>query len=877
MRPSSWRRRAALVTAASIALVVPIAAQNTTAGTPGMLGPAEIHDVRNAPDVPQPPGAVSATPELPGHRLPPVPEGPVNGMPQPQSPPIAGVTGGSGPGAPCDVDYFVNRPVTPGGAARATVCEPSVACNNDTVLHTGNWYAALSRDSGQSWQYVNPATTFPSVDGGFCCDQRAIYVPAHDMTVWYLQYSYSATTQRGSVRIAISPSRNALASGAWHSWVFSPANFGFGAGHWLDFPDVAYGNAHLYCASNLFDAAGNYVNSIVWRMQLPDLDDAGTVAFRTWTRSAASPIGGGASYRFAQGGTGTVYFASHNSTSSIRLFRAVETSTSLAWNDRAVSSWSGGSFVAIAPNGTNWAARSDSRIQSGYSTSTEYGFMWNVGRRPANGRPQPYVRVIRARVSDNVVFDQQDLFNSTWAFLYPALAVNALGEPAYTCAVGTADGATNGLHPTNFFRIVNVASCLHNFSGGSISVPFQGTHSPSQPLWGDYFTVQRHPTYPNTFVGTGMTQVGGSANGNQQPRYVWFGRESQTPNLAAVTVRHNILPVPTIPITSTYTDITGAKDASTPFTHQYPNFGRYEFTAPAQVTGAGNTYVFRHWRYRTTTSGTWIDQPDGQRTLSIENIGNSDDEAEPIYILETTFTIDDRNVGGGVPITVGTTDLDGNKNGVTRFTRRYEFSLSGYTFTAPATFGTRPFRRWYVGGVAMPIGQLTVTAGPIASAVTLEAEYCSHTIGVYMLYGDGCVGSNGFTPVHFSASDPEIGTTVDHRVTLFFGSTSAAMFLGFSKTLWNGLPLPLSLGFIGADPSCSILAEGFAILPMTTSAAGNGGKNVTIPNNPSLIGMHVYTQVVGIDPFVSAPLKLVTSNGLDMLVGGSSLGGLRCP
>lgn len=39
-----------------------------------------------------------------------------------------------------------------------------------------------------AWTHVNPDTRFPNIDGGFCCDQRTLYVPSHDITFWVLLY-----------------------------------------------------------------------------------------------------------------------------------------------------------------------------------------------------------------------------------------------------------------------------------------------------------------------------------------------------------------------------------------------------------------------------------------------------------------------------------------------------------------------------------------------------------------------------------------------------------------------------------------------------------------------------------------------------------------
>ena len=175
--------------------------------------------------------------------------------------------------------------------------------------------------------------------------------------------------------------------------------------------------------------------------------------------------------------------------------------------------------------------------------------------------------------------------------------------------------------------------------------------------------------------------------------------------------------------------------------------------------------------------------------------------------------------------------------------------------------GGHACRRWHVNGSAQAIGQLGVIITPTLGAYTVEAEYCDHAAGGYSTYGVGCTGSNGLVPSHGSASAPEIGQLVTHQVTDLRAFAPAVMFLGFSKTTWNGLPLPLSLGLIGADPACNVLAGGFLQLPMPVDGAGSGSLTFRVTGSASAIGMHTFTQVIAADLFLPHPVPLVVSNG----------------
>jgi hypothetical protein len=46
--------------------------------------------------------------------------------------------------------------------------------------------------------------------------------------------------------------------------------------------------------------------------------------------------------------------------------------------------------------------------------------------------------------------------------------------------------------------------------------------------WGDYFSTRVSVPYSNTWVGTGFV-VNGAGGANPDPRYLWFGRERDTP------------------------------------------------------------------------------------------------------------------------------------------------------------------------------------------------------------------------------------------------------------------------------------------------------------------------------------------------------------
>jgi hypothetical protein len=295
----------------------------------------------------------------------------------------------------------------------------------------------------------------------------------------------------------------------------------------MDFPDIAYSNGFLFAASNMFNAAGFFTDAVVWRMPLTELA-AGAALPYSYSRSATG-LAGGASYRLTQNAAATMYFAEHRSTTLTRAYRWPDASGTISWTDITVPDWSSTTgYVATAPNGINWAGRADGRITGAYYKTGEYGFMWHCG--PRAGRDQVYVRTIRIASATNTLTATQDTWSATYQFMYPAACVNNAGDIG--CATAMANSTT--VHPTTGYFIVD--ACEPSFAGQSLGW-FTGNSSPtSSSRWGDYFSLQRHPNNGATFIATGMTCRDGGTNGDSEPHFVWFGRESETSTYVNLSV-----------------------------------------------------------------------------------------------------------------------------------------------------------------------------------------------------------------------------------------------------------------------------------------------------------------------------------------------------
>src|ERR1035441_6761161 len=157
-------------------------------GTTRKLPPKQApeHSVPTYKDVPE-----TARPERrpgPRKRFPQVPPGPdhPDDSPSPAVPPRKQALAAAATPALAGIKVLTNVELSAVSSSPMTssIGEPSVACNGDVVFYAGNWYAAMSTDGANSFEYVNPYKSFPDPPGmRFCCDQVVHYIPSIDMFV----------------------------------------------------------------------------------------------------------------------------------------------------------------------------------------------------------------------------------------------------------------------------------------------------------------------------------------------------------------------------------------------------------------------------------------------------------------------------------------------------------------------------------------------------------------------------------------------------------------------------------------------------------------------------------------------------------------------
>lgn len=422
------------------------------------------------------------------------------------------------PAAPGTMTYFRATAHGPYATGTSTVAETHTGAAGPVVFMTGNWFASFSTNNGSSFSFVNPYNTFGSLDGGFCCDQTVIYDRTRDQMIWQLQYSYSSTTGKNSYVTAFAPAASVQTSGwCWYDW--SPSDFGLGSGLWLDYPNVALSNNYVWYTANVYNAADVWQRTIIWRVPLSSAASCSSVTFDYLVVSDRF------NFSVTQGATTTMYWASHNNTSSMRVYRWAENSSTIYWDDVSITTWPRTlPYSCPGPDGLNWCGRgpNDGRIQTGWVANGVIGFMWNASA--GGGYPRPHVRVVRLNESNRALLNEPVLWHSDFAWQFPAIGVNDRGHIA-----GSAYWGGGTAYPTMNVLIAD------DFSSGP--PPWENHYVVASAKgagnWGDWYSTRRHGASGNTWVTSGQALL---ANNSVQSWYVWFGRERDNPIVTAPTV-----------------------------------------------------------------------------------------------------------------------------------------------------------------------------------------------------------------------------------------------------------------------------------------------------------------------------------------------------
>jgi hypothetical protein len=232
--------------------------------------------------------------------------------------------------------------------------------------------------------------------------------------------------------------------------------------------------------------------------------------------------------------------------------------------------------VATSPDGTNWAARADSRILGSWVAGGLIGFMFHA--KQDSSFPYPYTIVTRFNQSTRAFVDRSVIFNNSYAWLYPSVSVNAAGNLAGIIYFGggtiypdaaawISDDVQPAFQPLNSYGLA-----------GSNAGPLSNA-------WGDYFTARQHQIDTNTWVAGAYYLNNGGNDFNVVQRFSWFGRARDF-----TTVQVN---VQTNPAGLSFT-VDGTTFTS-PQVFNWTVSTAHTISTSSPQTGMGTQYVWSSW------------------------------------------------------------------------------------------------------------------------------------------------------------------------------------------------------------------------------------------------------------------------------------------
>ncbi len=433
-----------------------------------------------------------------------------------------------------DLALVTNTELTQPGQQQlaSSVDEPSLACNDQVVMYTGNWYAARSADAGQTFQFIDPFTAFPDPPNlGFCCDQVVNYIASIDTFVWLMQYGPKSGPEADNIqRLAFAKTADVVA-GRWRLFDLTTDILGV-SGQFLDFPDLAISAQFLYVTTNVFTPSGQSAGAAVVRIPIAEID-GGQPSAEPFLSTDLNSI------RVAQNCGDTAFFATHVDTSTLRVFSWDANQSTPTSTDVGVARWIfGQGYQSRTPDGERWLDRIDPRITGAALAGSELWFAWSVDRG-SNQRPKPFVQIARIDATNLTLLENINIFDPNAAIAYGALSSNANGEVGISYMIGGEQQ-----FPAHMTGILTGTR--------KDMLAASGERGPLDAQWGDYLTLRpvfRNGKMQNLFAATGytMTGAGDGSNRDATPRFVVFGRTSDA---GTVTGPGPVIgPTPPVPVT----------------------------------------------------------------------------------------------------------------------------------------------------------------------------------------------------------------------------------------------------------------------------------------------------------------------------------------
>lgn len=210
----------------------------------------------------------------------------------------------------------------------------------------------------------------------------------------------------------------------------------------------------------------------------------------------------------AQHGGDSALWAAHLTGGRVRIYSWPDSSATASQHDVLIYGWSRADYSSLDPDGRQWLAPQDGRIdaatrRSGAGSpggrSREVWFAWTAGRDARF--PQPWVNVLRIDASDFSRIGELPIWNPSYVFAYPSLTVNGDNEVGIAAAWG---GAGVNYGNTAVGILGDFVLWITGTSDMSAQVRvMRGMELRTEPVFGDYLTVRTHA--PDNFLYSGFT------------------------------------------------------------------------------------------------------------------------------------------------------------------------------------------------------------------------------------------------------------------------------------------------------------------------------------------------------------------------------------
>ncbi len=459
--------------------------------------------------------------------LPPIPTSTLGGEPQPTNPatevqPLT-LASGTQSGGVRTLDtsnptvFLKNTHLGNQVSFNGSPPDMSGASSDNLVFLSGNTFGAYATDGGNTFTSLDITKIFPSAptadSGGLCCDQVVQYVPKIDRFVWLIQDWPNTAGNSNKVRLAAaSPAEIINSKGTlWTYWNLTSATFKLGT--WMDYPDLCVGKNFLYLSVN---AVGK--GRLVVRIPLSQIQNRQTVNMNY----IVTPKGGSVT----QNTDDEAFWASNNTNRQMRIYSWKEASGQVFQHDVNLKPWPNNlttGYSSKTPDGTNWLASANTfpghvtgatRVSA---LSDELWFAW--AGTAGGGFAQPQVQLANIALPGYTLIKQQQFWNPSYAFAYPALATNNAYEVGVSLAWG--GGSLYGNHAVGIL-------------GDSLYTT--GNSDGAGDRWGDYVAVRQHAPKGGLFSAVGyavrLIDPKQSASCSQSPGcrfdpvYTLFGHNS---------------------------------------------------------------------------------------------------------------------------------------------------------------------------------------------------------------------------------------------------------------------------------------------------------------------------------------------------------------